>query len=128
MTDEELIERLRMDHPDYLTKEAADRIEKLVKERDEADADRIEQLEIELDRQAVRLRAASAVVVKRVTQERDEALAKLAKAVEALRWVVGYYDNENPFRKADYHNENCDCDRCRFDRARAVLAELEAKE
>ena len=35
MTDEELIKRLRMDHPDYLTKEAADRIEQLVKERDD---------------------------------------------------------------------------------------------
>jgi len=32
MTDEELIERLRGDHPDYLTAAAADRIEALVSE------------------------------------------------------------------------------------------------
>lgn len=53
---------------------------------------------------------------------------KLTKAVEALRMVVGYYNKVNPFRTADYHREDCACDRCYFDDAGTVLAELEGKD
>lgn len=54
--------------------------------------------------------------------------AKLAKAVEALKGVVPYWDKANPLRLADHHHEGHDCDRCKFDHARTVLAELEKTE
>jgi uncharacterized protein (UPF0335 family) len=113
-------------------RQAADRIEALTKERDEA---------IRAERQTYRdavevfarieaLTAENAKLhdhIEGVAKNTHKIMvgyeAKLAKAVEALNAAVGYYDKVNPFRQADYHNESCDCDRCRFDRARATWGE-----
>lgn len=87
MTDQELIERLRMDHPDYLTKEAADRIEQLaatceelVKERDytEGTNDTLIALNQTLEAKLT------------------ECEARLGKVVEALRgWDTAYKTGRN---------------------------------
>lgn len=38
------------------------------------------------------------------------------------------FDTVNPFQSADYHEELCVCDRCKFDSVRALLEELEKTE
>ena len=100
MTDQERIAKLRYGTWDHTTmcgpnptgfcsdetpfvQETADRIEQL--------AATCEELEMGLDRQAVRLRAAFAVVVKRVTQEGDEALAKLTECEARLGKAVEWF-------------------------------------
>jgi hypothetical protein len=112
MTYDDLIERLRNDHPDPLTAKAADRIEQLVRERDELEASE------RFNNGAILLEF----------EKREAAEAKLAKAAAALREMIDYYDKVNPFHPADFHDEDCDCDRCNFEYACAVLAELEKKE
>jgi len=84
--------------------------------------DRIEQLERERDE-------LSAALDENWVTHQEVALSalRLAKAMKTLRWVVGYYDRVNPLRSADCHKQDCACDRCKFDRARAVLAKLESK-
>ena len=98
MTDQELIERLRMDHPDYLTKEAADRIEKLVKERDEAITKRTiaEGLAglaaFKIDGHSAMITLSRDQVGKRMKAEAKltECEARLSKAVEVLQWYADF--------------------------------------
>lgn len=112
MTDEELIEMLRagpeivyryvsVDHA------AADRIEALVKERD--DAEWVE-------------------VLRRTYQRAKEAEAKLAKAVAVLRDFSKQKDtgelSDDEYHDADFE----DAYNAFIDKSRAVLAELDGKE
>ena len=113
MTDEKLIRLLRLGEWGGAGDEemvlAADRIEQLVKERD-----------------AWVGHAKAAIWTD--SEELKLAEASLAKAVEALKGVLPYWDKANPLRLADHHHDGHDCDRCKFDHARAVLAELEKTE
>ncbi|CAB4240652.1 hypothetical protein UFOVP3_74 [uncultured Caudovirales phage] len=122
--DQELIERLRMDHPDYLTKEAADRIEQI--------AATCEELVKELDYTEGTndtLIALNQTLEAKLT----ECEARLSKTVEALRFYadVSNYDegivgttheapmwSESDFTQFEWDNG---------DKARAALAELEGK-
>ena len=66
------------------------------------------------------------VSVDHAAADRIEQLqSKLAKAVDVLRRVVPYWNEMNPLRLGDFHNDSCNCYRCDFDKASVVLAELE---
>ena len=45
--------------------------------------------------------------------------------VEVLRALIGNFDERNPMRTADFHNEDCGCIRCLFDSGKAALAAYE---
>ena len=137
--DQELIERLRMDHPDYLTKEAADRIEQiaatceeLVKELDytEGTNDTLIALNQALeDKLALMIFERDEVMMferdeawKRAAHSEKmwgEAEVKLAKAVEAMRNTL-----DKP-RHADQSYAGLWADTMK--EVRATLAELEGQ-
>lgn len=45
--------------------------------------------------------------------------------IEILRRIVRQYDEQNPMRTADQHDEDCPCLRCIVDKARAHVAEYD---
>ena len=52
-----------------------------------------------------------------------EARAQVAALREALQWAVNYYDQQHPMRTADYHGEECHCNRCMWDKYCSFLSD-----
>jgi len=50
----------------------------------------------------------------------------LLAAVETIERIVAKYDEANPFRTADFHGTDCQCERCVFDYARHIVYSMRA--